>query len=89
MFCFQVEFPYIVTYKIPEEVNEVLFCSRQKSQIHSEGKKKFEPTLKAFKKINQIISSQTQDRTEPLDLNQSMKQLKIVWNFWEKNKNKT
>ena len=30
----RAEFPFVLSYKVPDEVNEVLFCSRQKSQIH-------------------------------------------------------
>lgn len=30
----QAEFPFALSYKVPDEVNEVLFCGRQKSQIH-------------------------------------------------------
>ena len=52
------DFPFVVSYRIPDEVNEVVLAARQSSVVAVEDaasvKKKFEPTIKAFKKINQV-----------------------------------
>jgi DNA-binding protein len=54
----RTNFPFVVSYKIPDEVNEIVLAARQKSMVAVEDassvKKKFEPTVKAFKKINQV-----------------------------------
>ena len=47
-----------MSYNIPDEVNEVVIAARQWSMIADEAaasaKLKFKPTLKAFKKVNQV-----------------------------------
>jgi hypothetical protein len=52
----RAEFPFVVGYKIPEEVNEIVLASRRKSQLHLDdgAKKRLEPTVSAFRKINQV-----------------------------------
>ena len=51
-------FPCLVSYNIPDEVNEVVIAARQWSMIADEAaasaKLKFKPTLKAFKRVNQV-----------------------------------
>ena len=85
-------FKTVWSYKVPEEVNEILFCTDHEScQNSSENAKnsgnhkinKKHPAIEAFGKINShtklVQKSQNNVGDELLDLDEALKQLKLVW----------
>ena len=85
-------FKTVWSYKVPEEVNEILFCTDHEScQNSSQNAKnsgnhkinKKHPAIEAFGKINShtklVQKSQNNVGDELLDLDEALKQLKLVW----------
>lgn len=80
------EFKTVWSYKVPEEVNEILFCtnvtfeSLKKSQSKIGHKQSnFALLLEAFGKINAHTKSVLRSDEELLDLDEALKQLKVVY----------
>ena len=84
-------FKTVWPYKVPEEVNEILFCTDHEScQNSSQNAKnsgnhkinKKHPAIEAFGKINShtklVQKSQNNVGDELLDLDEALKQLKLV-----------
>ena len=76
-------FQTVWSYKVPEEVNEILFCTDHEwsNTTKSSGGKvnKKHPALEAFGKVNAHITKVIQKNEEILlDLDEAMKQLKLV-----------
>jgi len=61
--CVKKEFPYIVSHKVEEQVNEVLFCSSSKSRIYLAGAKdnQLSPIFDAFSSTNRLVSKLQND----------------------------
>ena len=75
-------FKTVWSYRVPEEVNEILFCTD-----HDFGdKKKIDkkhPAIEAFSKVNthtKVVQKSCNARNEEelLDLDEALKQLKLV-----------
>lgn len=83
-------FKTVWSYKVPEEVNEILFCTdhdwvSNNSTNKNSGNKinKKHPAIEAFGKVNthtKMIQKSCNARNEEelLDLDEAMKQLKLV-----------
>ena len=82
-------FQTVWSYKVPEEVNEILFCTDHElrsSCVKVNDSKKHQPPaalVEAFSKVNSHIKkviqkSSNEEVEELLDLDQTMKQLKLV-----------
>ena len=65
----------IVSYKLEEEVNEVLFCSNSQKLKTSEIKQK---VSSAFKLVNDHVRKVTKVQDDLIDLEDSMKLLKVA-----------
>ena len=64
-------FSQIWTYKVPEEVNEILFCNCVETWPRRMDKK--HPIFEAFRKVNH----HNPQKEELLSLNEALKQLKL------------
>lgn len=82
-------FKTIWSYKVPEEVNEILFCTDHEWAIPAQAvknTKKQKPALiEAFGKVNthtKVIQKSVNARNEEelLDLDEAIKQLKLIVN---------
>lgn len=80
-------FKTIWSYKVPEEVNEILFCTDHEwASTASKNTKKQKPALiEAFGKVNthtKVIQKSVNARNEEelLDLDEAIKQLKLIVN---------
>ena len=76
-------FQSIASFKVPQEVNEILLCTNAGDLLHKAGKKidVSHPCLKAFGKINRTLAavSGSQFANEDfLDLSEWVSQLKVV-----------
>ena len=78
-------FKSIWSYRVPEEVNEILFCTDNNEIIpdpKSGAKKEKKVLIEAFKKVNghtKVVQKSCNARNEEelLDLDEAMKQLKL------------
>ena len=65
----------IISYKLEEEVNEVLFCSNSQKLRTSESKQKVST---AFKLVNDHVKKVTKVQEDLIDLEDSLKLLKVA-----------
>ena len=65
----------IISYKLEEEVNEVLFCSSSQKLRSSESKQKVST---AFKLVNDHVKKVTKVQEDLIDLEDSLKLLKVA-----------
>ena len=79
-------FKTVWSYRVPEEVNEILFCTDHDEWAAAEKKLKIDrkhPAIEAFAKVNthtKVVQKSCNARNEEelLDLGEAVKQLKLV-----------
>ena len=64
-------FGSILSYKVPEEVNEVLFCSREVTTVKKVDAR--HPFIEAFRTVNATVKDD-----EFVDISDALKQLRVV-----------
>ena len=64
----------IISYKLDEEVNEIIFCSTNEKLKTGEVKKTFS---QAFKLVNDHVKKATRVKEDLIDLEESMQLLKV------------
>lgn len=69
------EFRNIVSYRVPEEVNEILYCTNDEG-LNGKRVDMQHPVVKAFENVNGTVGKSGGD--DFLDLTESMKILRIV-----------
>jgi len=79
----QGEFQTIWSYNVPEEVNEILFCTDHEWALKSKKVDKKHPAIEAFDKVNthtKVLQKSCNARNEEelLDLEEAVRQLKLV-----------
>ena len=75
-------FKTVWSYRVPEEVNEILFCTDHDFADKKKIDKKH-PAIEAFSKVNthtKVVQKSCNARNEEelLDLDEALKQLKLV-----------
>ena len=74
-------FQTIWSYNVPEEVNEILFCTDHDWALKSRKVDRKHPTIEAFDKVNKhtkVLQKKAENVDELLDLEEAVKQLKLV-----------
>ena len=74
-------FKTVWSYNVPEEVNEILFCTDHDWALKSRKVDKKHPTIEAFDKVNKhtkVLQKKAENVDELLDLEEAVKQLKLV-----------
>lgn len=76
-------FKTVWSYNVPEEVNEILFCTDHDWATKQKKVDKKHPAIEAFDKVNthtKVIQKSCNARNEEelLDLDEAMKQLKLA-----------
>ena len=74
-------FQTVWSYNVPEEVNEILFCTDHDWALKSRKVDKKHPTIEAFDKVNKhtkVLQKKAENVDELLDLEEAVKQLKLV-----------
>jgi len=74
-------FQTIWSYNVPEEVNEILFCTDHDWALKSKKVDRKHPTIEAFDKVNKhtkVLQKKAENVDELLDLEEAVKQLKLV-----------
>jgi len=74
-------FQTVWSYNVPEEVNEILFCTDHEWPIKSKKVDKKHPAIEAFDKVNthtKLLQKNCKKVEELLDLEEAVKQLKQV-----------
>ena len=62
----------ILSYQIPQEVNEIFFCWQNNFSAMGSKLNKKHPTVKAFESINRTV------KDELLDISEAMAQIRIL-----------
>ena len=76
-------FKSVWSYRVPEEVNEILFCTDHAEWSEKKKIDKKHPAFEAFSKVNthtKVVQKSCNARNEEelLDLDEAVKQLKLV-----------
>lgn len=74
-------FKTVWSYNVPEEVNEILFCTDHDWALKSKKVDRKHPTIEAFDKVNKhtkVSQKKAENVDELLDLEEAVKQLKLV-----------
>jgi hypothetical protein len=74
-------FQTVWSYNVPEEVNEILFCTDHDWALKSRKVDRKHPTIEAFDKVNKhtkVLQKKAENVDELLDLEEAVKQLKLV-----------
>jgi len=78
----QKVFTTVWSYKVPEEVNEILFCTDHEWALKTKKVDRKHPAIEAFDKVNTHTkglqkSCNARNEEELLDLEEAIKQLKL------------